>query len=241
MSEVGPESIKEYYIAYFDILGYKAFFKETPEKADDFLNKIHSIITNTKRQIQAVNDFPLAAYDGNICFYAKVGNDSSKEKARIISFMGVVAEIQRNIIIEYGVFLRGGFAKGKLSINDNYVFGQGLVGVVQMEESTFYPRIAVSKELVAFLEENMLYSQEDLDKALLIENRINDGKCVSDKEKEFYLQMQNNVKRDLLEKDLIRNLLYKYDDGEWCLSYLYFVGIHSYIPEQTVQAMTDII
>jgi len=28
-----PSPIKEYYIAYFDILGYKAFFAEAPEKA----------------------------------------------------------------------------------------------------------------------------------------------------------------------------------------------------------------
>lgn len=32
-----PEPIKEYYIAYFDLLGYKHFFQTHPDKAGDFL------------------------------------------------------------------------------------------------------------------------------------------------------------------------------------------------------------
>ena len=32
-----PKPIKDYYIAYFDILGYKEFFRNSPEKVPDFL------------------------------------------------------------------------------------------------------------------------------------------------------------------------------------------------------------
>lgn len=31
------EPIKEYYIAYFDLLGYKKFFQSYPDKVEDFL------------------------------------------------------------------------------------------------------------------------------------------------------------------------------------------------------------
>lgn len=31
-----PDPIKEYYIAYFDLLGYKKFFQSYPDKVKDF-------------------------------------------------------------------------------------------------------------------------------------------------------------------------------------------------------------
>ena len=54
--------IKEYYIAYFDILGYKAFFEGTPEKAPEFLNIVNSAISNTLATINSANDSQLATH-----------------------------------------------------------------------------------------------------------------------------------------------------------------------------------
>ena len=99
MNDTAPNLIKEYYIAYFDILGYQAFFKETPEKEIEFLNKIHQIITRTEKYVQTVNQSPLASLVGNLHIQSKifsdnillcieVGDDCSREKARIIAFMG---------------------------------------------------------------------------------------------------------------------------------------------------------
>ena len=42
------EPIKEYYIAYFDLLGYKKFFQNNPDKIEYFLQIIHTAISNTK-------------------------------------------------------------------------------------------------------------------------------------------------------------------------------------------------
>ena len=42
-----PNPIKEYYIAYFDILGYKEFFETQPEKVAGFLQIIHEAIQRT--------------------------------------------------------------------------------------------------------------------------------------------------------------------------------------------------
>lgn len=41
------EPIKEYYIAYFDLLGYKDFFRNCPDKVGDFLQIIHDAVSNT--------------------------------------------------------------------------------------------------------------------------------------------------------------------------------------------------
>ena len=46
------EPIKEYYIAYFDLLGYKVFFQNHPNEAENFLQVIHEAISLTKNYIQ---------------------------------------------------------------------------------------------------------------------------------------------------------------------------------------------
>lgn len=53
------ESIKEYYIAYFDLLGYKKFFESNPDKVENFLKNIHEAIHNTKAYIQGVHSSPI--------------------------------------------------------------------------------------------------------------------------------------------------------------------------------------
>lgn len=241
--------IKEYYIAYFDTLGYQAFFKESPEKASDFLNTIHSAITNTVGYVQSFNDSPMASevgklhiqskiFSDNITLCVEVGDDVTKEKSRILSFMGLISEIQRRFIIEYELFLRGGFTKGKMSINNDYIFGDGLIEAVKMEESTFHPRIAVSEKIITFLGAVQLYSQEEADRAISIENRANNGEVISDEDSKFRFKFMQLMNQELLQRSLSLNLLYRCADDVWCVSYLYSLDIRSYIPEQTlVQAL----
>lgn len=251
MNNQTPNPIKEYYIAYFDTLGYQAFFKETPEKAPEFLNTIHSVITNTVNYVQSFNGFLLASqfanihiqskiFSDNILLCIEVGEDISKEKFRVIAFMSLISEIQRRFITEYGLFLRGGFTKGTMSINDDYIFGEGLIEAVKMEESTSHPRIAISDKIINFLQQIQLYTQEEADKAISIENRSKNGENISDDDIVFYQKMLQMGEQELLERNICSNLLCKCDDGAWCLSYLYCLDIRAYIPEQTLGKMLDI-
>lgn len=243
--------IKEYYIAYFDTLGYQAFFKETPDKASEFLNTIHSAITNIVGYVKSFNDSPMASEVGNLHIQSKifsdnitlcieVGDDVTKEKSRILTFMGLISEIQRRFIIEYGLFLRGGFTKGKMSINDDYIFGEGLIEAVKMEESTFHPRIAVSEKIIAFLETVQLYSQDDAERAISIENRTNNGETISDEDNEFKFKFIQLMNQEILQRNLSLNLLYRCADEVWCLSYLYSLDIRAYMPEQALSRAMEI-
>ena len=189
--------IKEYYIAYFDILGYKAFFEETPEKAPEFLNIINSAISHTLATINSANDSQLASqfanmhiqsmiFSDNVLLCIEVGDDATKEKSRIITFMSIINSIQRGFITECGLFLRGGFTKGKMSINDDYIFGEGLIKAVELEEKTVHLRIAVSDEIIDILDQNVLYSQDEINSAISIENKMKNGDVVAEDEKTFY-------------------------------------------------------
>lgn len=252
MDRSQPNPISEYYIAYFDILGYQEFFNESPDKAQEFLNIIHSVVSNTQSSVEQFNSSPLVSqfanlhiqskiFSDNILLCIDVGSDIIKEKSRIITFMGIVSEIQRKFITEYGLFLRGGFTKGTLSVNDDYIFGEGLIEAVKMEESTSYPRIAVSDKVINFLEKIQLYSQEEADRAISIEYRSKHGEQVSNEDYEFYKKMLYYANQESLAQKIGVNVLYKCDDGGWCLSYLYCLDIRSYIPEQALGQALEMI
>ena len=252
MDRSQPNPISEYYIAYFDILGYQEFFKKSPEKAHDFLNTIHSVVSKTQNLVETFNSSLLVSQFANLHIQSKIFSDNIllcidvesdiiKEKLRIISFMGLVSEIQRKFITEYGLFLRGGFTKGTLSVNDDYIFGEGLIEAVKMEESTSYPRIAVSDKVINFLEKIQLYSQEEADRAVSIEYRIKHDEKISDEDYEFYQKMMYYANQESLAQEICVNVLYKCADDVWCLSYLYCLDIRSFIPEDALYKVQELV
>jgi hypothetical protein len=252
MNNTELKQIKEYYIAYFDILGYSAIFEETPEKEFEFLNVIHTIFTKTEEFLETINQSPIVStigelqiqfrvFSDNIILCIEAGDDGSKEKARIITFMGIVSSLQRSIITECGMTIRGGLTKGRMSINEAYVFGKGLIEVVDMEKRALYPRIVVSSEIVSYLAGIHLFSQEDLEKAISIENRAKNLEEISAEDRSFYDKLLRMSNMELLELNLSRNLLYQHDDGVWSLSYLYCFNINSLIPKQTLTQAMEII
>lgn len=238
-----PNQIFEYYIAYFDVLGYQEFFKETPEKAQEFLNAINSAINKVLGSIQSFNESLLVSqfadshirskiFSDNIFLCMETGRDILKEKLRLLLFMSVVSEIQRKFIMEYGLFLRGGLTIGTLSFNNDYIFGEGVIEAAEMEKSTVYPRIAVSEKVISFLEKIQLYSQEEADKAMSIENRSKSGEQISEDDSAFYQKMLYLVRQESFAYNICMNLLCKCADDVWCLSYLYCMDIRSYIPPE---------
>lgn len=191
-----PNPIKKYYIAYFNILGYKAYFQENGDKVPAFLNMIHTAMQGTLAKTYEANQSQLANTVALMDIIVKVFSDnvllcmedkeSPFERARLLSFLMMIAEIQRSFIVQCGLFVRGGITKGLLSINENYVFGQGLIDAVSIEEKTVFPRIEISQELVQMLTPNMSYTQHDIEQALKTEERLKTEVSVSEEELSLY-------------------------------------------------------
>lgn len=179
-------------------------------------------------------------FSDNVLLCIEVGDDDAKEISRIITFMSIINSIQRGFITECGLFLRGGFTKGKMSINDDYIFGEGLIKAVELEEKTVHPRIAVSDEIIKILANNTLYSQEELNNAISIENKMKNGDVIAEDEKVFYSRILQLYNQTMLEQNIAINLLYKCDDDVICLSYLYWFDIRSFIPEQAIGQALEI-
>lgn len=227
--QVAP--IKKYYIAYFDLLGYKEFFKSKPEQAGELLASIYEAIQNTTAYLQEIWSSPIVGMLGQISIQIKAFSDNillclevhntTNEYTRFLTFMAIVADIQRNFILQYDLFLRGGITIGTLSFNDDFVFGQGLIDVVALEECAQYPRIIMDQTIVSYVTQPHFVKQEDLRRACEIENRAHANGQVTDEELGFCNSIMPDVEKEKFGTILRDHLILKMPDGAYILNYLY--------------------
>ena len=143
MASSSPNPIKDYYIAYFDILGYKDYFENHADKVSEFQSMIHNSIQQANDSIYAINQSLIAGNYGNIKIDIKIFSDCfllcmeitdmPTEPVRILVFLQTNANIQLGFVNEYGLFVRGGIVMGQMSFNDDYVFGKGVIDAVAKE------------------------------------------------------------------------------------------------------------
>lgn len=146
------DSYKEYYIIYFDVLGYKAFFEKSNsiEKIKDYYEKITSGIETIIDAIQEQNKlfipssdrFCYRIFSDNICIFIKSTND----KYDLLKFMQIInlsSQIQRFFMFELGLLIRGSITKGRIIDNNKCIFGEGLIDAVMLESQAIYPRIYI--------------------------------------------------------------------------------------------------
>lgn len=223
-----PNPIKEYYIAYFDILGYKEFFKQQPEKAADLLKMIHNAIQRTNSHIETVNQSVIFKSYGQIEISVKVFSDNillcmeatekPHEPMRLLAFLKSVSDIQRGFVTEYGLFVRGGIVKGSLSLNSDYVFGQGLIDAVHLEETAIYPRIVIAEPLIQFLAKEHFNSDDEIHAAI---NSPNPGEAVSiDTRDVTGIRLYYKRISDLIHY-AAGHLAMRWQDGVWIINYLH--------------------
>ncbi len=141
--------LEDYYICYFDILGYRAYFDNSESsKHNKFLasmiiatNSIESVIRNTKTPIK-IN---CKTYSDNFLLYAP--KHSTNELEMLQLFANIMKKVQVRLLMEEGLLVRGGITIGEFYADDSIVFGEGLIRAVELEEKTaIMPRIIVDKD-----------------------------------------------------------------------------------------------
>ena len=133
----------EYYIAYFDVLGSKSFFKGDEYAALNFLKRLSGMFDRSIRQINSINFSPtlnvLAGmnveykfFSDNVALYLKV-SDSSIEIVRLLTFLESICMVQRDVLFEEKLLLRGGVVKDKLYSDETMIIGQALIDAYNLE------------------------------------------------------------------------------------------------------------
>lgn len=245
------EPIKEYYIAYFDLLGYKEFFHSYPDKVGDFLQVIHDAISNIKDYIQGIKSSFIGGEFGRLSIRTRVfsdnillcleTSDTQIEYPRFLAFLTIIADIQRNFILKYGLFLRGSVTIGKLSFNDDFIFGQGLIDAVELEKVAIYPRIILGKAALDYVLQPHFVGQDDLNRACDIEKRAHCGEHISDEELAFCNSIMPAVNMEKFYLQWRMQLLFPISDGIVSLNYLYCLNINNLFDQSTIKQILDLL
>ena len=176
--------LENYYLAYFDILGYKSFF----EKGKDpyaFLSVIQNAIEDMKKDTkipQLLNNVNVGfkAYSDNFLFYIK---DDDNQLQAIAALSYLIQQIQRRLLEKYSILIRGGITKGEFYVNMDFVFGKGIINVYALESNfPIYPRI--------ILDEKNIFS---IDTLKSLEDR---GFISKDEDNLYYIQYLNGMGQD---------------------------------------------
>lgn len=161
----------DYYVAYFDVLGYKEYFNQPQEIMDEFSDNLCAAIdetvsvvnnmTSSKMMIElAQMKIEHRIFSDNVLLCLKKSS-SPLEIVRILTFLQTVIDIQRKFVLEHGLLLRGGISVGPLFIDDAHLVGKVLIKVVAMEHSVKYPFIAVDESIYKILAEQLVQSADN--------------------------------------------------------------------------------
>ncbi len=147
----------EYYIAYFDVLGCKSYFAGDDNAALSFLYKLKGMVAcslksvlgiNNSRTLKALPEMKIEyrLFSDNVALYLKI-TDSPLEIIRLLTFLQVIAELQRDVLFGHGLLLRGGVAAGKFYSDETLIMGPALIEAVKLEETGNYPRILIDDSI----------------------------------------------------------------------------------------------
>ncbi len=143
----------EYYVAYFDVLGYKEKFKKSEDISKKLVEGIESSIEMMKKIVLIHNNAFYELTDEKLKFEYKIFSDNvlicykntenQLSELDIVSFLRLVATVQRVFFEGFHLIVRGGITKGPLYLTNDLVAGKALIDVVELENTAVYPRIVV--------------------------------------------------------------------------------------------------
>ena len=200
----------EYYVAYFDVLGYKEAFKKSEDVSAKLIESIKSSIDLMKQIVSIINapsdesidkktDIEYKIFSDNILICYKK-TTSSVSAIFLVSFLRLIATIQRIFFEGYHLIVRGGITKGPLYLTNDFVGGKALIDAVGLENTTVYPRIIVADCILNDLNSEI---QNDLQKYII------DASC--------------------------RDLLIKNADNKSFLNYIVALNPWIWFPQNTLQ------
>ena len=138
----------EYYVAYFDVLGYKEAFKKSKDISAKLIDAIESSIgmmkdivsihnTTFGESTEKVPEIEYKVFSDNVLIcYKEMKDDLSA--LSLVSFLRLV-------------IVRGGITKGPLYLTNDFVGGKALIDAVELESTAVYPRIVVDNCILSDL------------------------------------------------------------------------------------------
>ena len=222
---------KKYYIAYMDILGYSDYIEKNPEKVNEFLSIITTAIGKIKKNVESLTNIGKDGFKVDINIKCKTFSDNvllcleqregENEMSRLIPFLISVASIQRGLVIEHGLLMRGGITIGDLFINDDFVFGKGLINVVNLEKQAENPCIIVSDELMNYTKSVVGVDNEGYEIIKRYVKAKTSNKSTIKEDEEYYNVNGEKYFKGLFYYQSLRALIVHYDKEKPFINYLF--------------------
>lgn len=140
--------LKDRIILYFDVLGYKNSFEENDFDNGEFLAKIKDMVAKAKSvvypQAKCGNDECVAikCFSDNVCIVFDVDKNIGRLWAKLAA-----QYIQQYLLIDLELLIRGSIGYGPVYINDDFVYGKGLITCVELESKAAVPRIILGHNI----------------------------------------------------------------------------------------------
>ena len=150
--------LSDYYLCYFDVLGYKEYMRNEANSHKKYL--INMILSNAavESQIKRLKaSFPIhyKGYSDNFLIYFEKACVSEYDALKLLA--NLMRKIQTRLLCESKMIIRGGITIGEFYADDRIIFGKGLIRAYELESSyAKNPRVIIDpncfKEVVSKLE-----------------------------------------------------------------------------------------
>lgn len=136
----------DYVVAFVDILGMKAKWKDDNKSALELLFKINNCINSSINELKL--DVIVRTFSDNYFIASEVvNNDVSKALNNVAN---VVGNLACKAMTEYDCLIRGSIVRGNMHIDEKSILGDALIRAYKLEsEIAVYPRILVDKSIIS--------------------------------------------------------------------------------------------
>lgn len=156
--------VRDYYIIYFDVLGYKQKIIELGE--NEFLEIIYSTLLTSMEIFEFIaeesevdfigsklkydiNNFYFNIFSDNICISVLKTDDEYVNYRLFITLLRNMNHLQRNLMGQYNILIRGCITQGKLFCMNGFLYGSGVVKAYNLEDKiAVFPRIIIDNECI---------------------------------------------------------------------------------------------
>jgi hypothetical protein len=137
-----PE-LKQYYVAFLDLLGFKEMVKQDIENSEDAnLAKLYKCHSQAGKVFSGDPDSSITQFSDSIVVATPYA------ESKFAQFVVNVARYQR-LLLDEGLLCRGGIAVNKHFSNNSFTFSAGLIDAYIIEsQHARYPRVVVSQEVI---------------------------------------------------------------------------------------------
>ncbi len=145
---------RKHLIAYIDFLGTKEHIKKDSTNEyflfllDLYKNLFNDIKKRNSDEYRYLKEIKVRSFSDNILFATSMNLTHKWQLSYALGdFIRIAGNIQA-IALMNGFLVRGGITIGDIFINDNFVYGKGLLDVLDLEEKVaHYPRIVIHESI----------------------------------------------------------------------------------------------